>query len=225
MPLAVLLPFDTLPYQSLVLNRPEKLETGGGRSVLVNLWASWCAPCVAELAELRERADELKAAGVDVLALTVDGLGDARANPMKASKMIRGFPFESGRAVPELLERFQELHDAQFKLDLVLGVPMSFLIDDAGRLAVIYKGPVSVDEILEDVHHSRGSRSERLARAAALPGTVIDHPVARDSAQRAETRNAHAGRDRAPAPAAPRGSRRPLPRDGRPPIRRAGPRS
>ncbi|MDB4537255.1 ASPIC/UnbV domain-containing protein, partial [Akkermansiaceae bacterium] len=51
-----------------------EISLGNGRPTLVNLWASWCAPCSHELAEWHARQIELKAAGVHVVAISVDQL-------------------------------------------------------------------------------------------------------------------------------------------------------
>ena len=55
-------------------------------------------------------------------------------------------------------------------------MPASFLIDQQGRLAVIYKGPVSVDLLLEDAARSAGDRLERFVRSAPFAGRPIRHP-------------------------------------------------
>lgn len=49
--------------------KPVKLADFGGRPVLVNLWASWCAPCIKELPELDQLA---KKGSVQVLAISQD---------------------------------------------------------------------------------------------------------------------------------------------------------
>ena len=52
--------------------REEGLRATRGRPLLLNLWASWCAPCIGELSELAERTTELDEAGLVLVALGKD---------------------------------------------------------------------------------------------------------------------------------------------------------
>ena len=51
--------------------RPASLAEFRGRPLLVNLWATWCAPCVIEMPSL-DRLAEQESEGVEVLALSQD---------------------------------------------------------------------------------------------------------------------------------------------------------
>ncbi|MDA0998147.1 MAG: TlpA disulfide reductase family protein [Proteobacteria bacterium] len=46
-----------------------------GRGVVLNFWATWCAPCVREMPELDRLAPVAKAAGVDVVTVSMDREG------------------------------------------------------------------------------------------------------------------------------------------------------
>ena len=165
----------------LNLRRPDGTLTGvgQGRSLLINLWATWCAPCVQELAEFRDRAGALQAAGVDVVALSVDGLGnDASSGGADPATFLAEmkFPFASTAATEPLVNILQQFHDSLAGLNRPLPVPTSFLVDPQGRLAVIYKGAVSVDQVIADGTHSAGALDDRLMRAAPVSGSLIVHP-------------------------------------------------
>lgn len=156
-----------------------RIPFGSGKPLLLNLFASWCVPCAEELAELTREASALRGAGLDVLALAVDGLGDDRGDPGKAAELLRriGFPFPGGAATPGTLEALQRLNDAQFPLHKPLPVPSSFLFDPSGHLSVIYKGKISTRQVLADLGHSGLPRRERWVGSAPLGGTALESPV------------------------------------------------
>ena len=165
-----------------------KAGIGNSRSLLLNLWATWCAPCLSELAQFRDQADKLRAANVDVLALNVDAIGGdgtsdpAAADPGKVLAYLH-FPFPSTIATEPLIAALQELHNHSVGLHAPLPVPCSFLIDPKGRLSAIYKGSLSIDQLLADVNHSSGTLDERLQRSAQIEGAMIPHPAVRRTAK------------------------------------------
>ena len=69
MPLVAYQPFDKQQEQSINV---------AGRPLLITLWASWCQPCLVELYKMGHDVESLRRAGLDVLALSVDGLDPNR---------------------------------------------------------------------------------------------------------------------------------------------------
>ena len=167
----------------------EPVAAGDGRPVLLNLWASWCAPCVRELGDLTAARVRLADAGLRVLALSVDGLDDgARTGPAEARAMLErlAVPFAAGMAHADLLDVLQVLHDRLFSYHLALPVPTSFLLDGAGRLAAIYRGPVDPDRLLADVAGLDLPPLERRALSTPAEGRWLTEPQALRSTTIAE---------------------------------------
>jgi thiol-disulfide isomerase/thioredoxin/Flp pilus assembly protein TadD len=148
-------PVPVLEYASFdgqsvsVLGKPS-------RPVLINLWATWCAPCLKELREFTEAEAEFRADDLEIVALNVEITEEDRSATLaKAESFLYEqihFPFRSGMANSQLLEKLDVLQEVFVSLrEESVQLPSSFLIDQFGRLAVIYPGPVSVEQLRADV--------------------------------------------------------------------------
>jgi peroxiredoxin len=91
-----------------------------GQVVLVNIWATWCPPCLEELPSMQRLWDAYRDRGLRVIAVSIDDTD--------ADDLIREFVSEHGLT-------FEILHDpAATIMDAfqASGVPQSFLIDRRG---------------------------------------------------------------------------------------------
>ena len=108
-----------------------------GDWVLVNVWASWCDPCRDEAPELQRFYREHRNDGFVVLGVdSRDISGDARK-----------FVDEFGLTYPQLHDSEGEVPDALG----MTGFPENFLVDPAGDVALIQKGPVDREYLDEQV--------------------------------------------------------------------------
>ena len=149
-----------------------------GKPLLINLWATWCAPCIKELADLSHHEALIRESGIDVIALNVDQLSNTTIDPEKISGVLKKikFPFLARNATEPMINLLQRLHDQLIGLNEPLPIPSSFLIDPNGNLSVIYKGPLEVTQLIADKDHSAGTLNERIIRSAQIKGTTIKHP-------------------------------------------------
>ena len=172
--LPTLLPMPRLAYHTFN-KTPAFVSDLRGQPVLLNLWASWCQPCVREMREFVQRSDELNDSGVQILAVSVDGVGSDRSNPAVARSVLTQlkFPFLHGLASEALLDKLQIVHDELFFKTRPLPLPTSFLIDADGRLAVIYKGPLDVDVLVADIRRLKLDEDARRHAAAPFAGRYL----------------------------------------------------
>lgn len=114
--------------------RQITLEDFRGRIVLLNLWATWCAPCVRELPALDKLQAQLEPAGVSVVALSVDREG---------ADAVRRFYAQNGiRNLKVYVDPTMGAQNA-FGAD---GFPTTILIDKLGRDRGRLIGPADWDD-------------------------------------------------------------------------------
>lgn len=134
--------------------------------LLVNLWSKTCLSCVEELAEWSAGAGRLRASGLRVLALNADG--DSIAG--------KDYPFESAAVSASTVRGLDLFQRAILDRWIPLPVPSSFLIDRAGRVAVIYKGRVAVGQLVEDCKLLDAPPQAWRNAALPFPGRFIGPP-------------------------------------------------
>ena len=116
--------------------RVELPAAYAGRPILVNLWASWCGPCVTEMPALQAFSVEQGDNGVQVVGIALD---DAAS--------VRAFVQRTGVSYPILLD-VPGPADAGVRLGNPQGVlPYSVLISADGRLVKQRIGPFVEGEI------------------------------------------------------------------------------
>jgi tetratricopeptide (TPR) repeat protein len=143
-----------------------------GKVTLVNLWASWCQPCMVELGDFATHYQSLQAEGIDVVAVSVDGLGQdpGSRDAARALAQQAGWPFSVRLATEQAVERLTALDNATFYFQLPLPVPTSFLLDREGRVAAIYKGAITSEQVMKDARLLEAPLEEFERAAAFFPG-------------------------------------------------------
>ncbi|MBJ7516341.1 MAG: TlpA family protein disulfide reductase [Stenotrophomonas sp.] len=128
------------PLPPLVLpdlsGAPVDLQRFRGRPLLINVWASWCAPCVEEMPELARFAAAQGDHGVQVLGLALDSAEGVR-------EFLRRVPVD----YPIVLETPGPA-DASVHLGNTQGLlPYTVLVDAQGRIVRQKLGPFVHGEI------------------------------------------------------------------------------
>ena len=128
------------PLPAIVLpdlaGAPVDLQRFHGRPLLINVWASWCGPCVEEMPELARFATAQGDQGVQVLGLALDTAEGVR-------EFLRQVPVD----YPILLETPGPA-DASVRLGNTQGLlPYTVLVDAQGRIVRQKLGPFVHGEI------------------------------------------------------------------------------
>ena len=113
--------------------KPRKLSEWKGRTVLVNLWATWCVPCRKEMPALDKLQSTLGGKDFEVVAINIDTRDpDKPKNFLKDAGLIKLAYFHDQKA-----KVFQDLKSA----GRALGMPTSVLVDGAGCEIATIAGP------------------------------------------------------------------------------------
>jgi len=101
--------------------RPAQLREFRGKLVLLNFWATWCAPCLHEMPSMERLYQTFKQTDFALLAVSMDRQGEEMARPF-VDRLKLTFPV--------LLDRTSEVGNRYG----VRGLPTTYLIDSDGRI-------------------------------------------------------------------------------------------
>ena len=104
-----------------------------GRTVLVNLWATWCVPCRQEMPALDRVQAELGGPDFEVVAINVDTRNPEKPKAWLQENGIRNLAYYADPA-GKLLQTLQ-------KSGHVVGLPTTLVVDPSGCEIAILKGP------------------------------------------------------------------------------------
>jgi len=85
-------PVPELTLTDLDQEQPANLAAYRGKPLIVNLWATWCAPCVKEMPSLAKLASDMKDQGLAVVAISEDRGGKFVVDPFLKERGISGLP-------------------------------------------------------------------------------------------------------------------------------------
>lgn len=108
-----------------------------GKVVLINFWATWCGPCVAEYPDLMKLHTSFKEKGFTVVGLSMD----------QSSGSVKKFMEKAGAVYPMLMANSSISRD----FNAGSGLPMSFLVDRQGKIVKKYYGPRAYEVFAKDI--------------------------------------------------------------------------
>lgn len=124
-----------------------KLSDFKGKVVLVNFWATWCAPCEIETPWFVEFDKKYREDGLQIIGISLDEEG---VDPVK---------------------KFMERYSIEYKIVMgdehtaedfggVVGLPTSFIVDQEGKFYSMHRGLVSKDLYVEEIEGLLGVTKE-----------------------------------------------------------------
>ena len=132
------------------------LESYKGKAVLVNFWATWCAPCKIETPWLVELRDQYAAKGFEILGISTEGDGvgkddksawekDKAAIEKSAQQMHMQYPvLMNGDSISQQYGGLDQL-------------PMSFFVDRTGKVVAVEMGLTSKSDLEANIKKALGN--------------------------------------------------------------------
>ena len=112
--------------------RPASLADFAGKPTLINLWATWCQPCLKEMPSLQRLQAKL-AGRLTIAAVSQDRAGGKLVNPFVAEHQLQDLKIYLDPK-GEVAHAFE-----------VRGLPTSIVIDRTGRVVGRVEGPAEWD--------------------------------------------------------------------------------
>lgn len=149
------LPDFTLPDLD---DQPRSIREWSGRSLVINFWATWCAPCRREMPLLQSLQDQRSDGSLQVIGVALDNPAD-----------VKRFITQSGVTYPILYGENEGSAIAESLGDDFIGLPFSAFVAPGGEILALLAGELQDDELHRLVAEmdavASGQRSVAEARA------------------------------------------------------------
>ncbi len=118
-------------------HRQVSLAAYRGKVVVLNFWATWCAPCLMEMPRFVEWQQQYGGRGLQVIGVSMDD----EATPVRAAykKLGLNYPVLMGD------EKLGQMYGG------VLGLPVTFLIDAQGKIRFKHEGAVDLSAMEREI--------------------------------------------------------------------------
>ena len=127
---------DTVPDFTLndPWGEPHSISEWAGRPLLINFWATWCAPCRREMPLLQ--ALHASQTNLQVLGIAIDRPAD-----------VQTYLAESGISYPSLVGEEDAMAVSELFGINTLGLPFTVVASSTGQILTIYIGEFSASEL------------------------------------------------------------------------------
>jgi peroxiredoxin len=118
----------------------QHLSQWKNKTLIVNFWATWCAPCVQEMPELSSLQSEIASRNIQIIGIGIDSAGNIAEF---STKYKITYPLYVGGLDASELSR-QLGNQAG-------GLPFTLLVDREGRVKKTYLGRLKIGELRKDL--------------------------------------------------------------------------
>jgi thiol-disulfide isomerase/thioredoxin len=127
---------NTIPDFSLTSLEGKTVDKNSlkGQAVVLNFWASWCTPCMAEIPELKELAANSKAR---IVGIALDENGLETVKPFVEAHQIN---YTVAVGTQDLFQQFNGV-----------GIPYTLVLDPSQHIVKIYRGPTDRKSLEADL--------------------------------------------------------------------------
>jgi peroxiredoxin len=120
------------------------VRSGRGKVLVLNFWATWCAPCRGEMPAIGRVRDSTRARGLELFAITDEP-------PAK----VQDFLAKNAAGVPVLCDETRKVFD---RFRIIGGLPQTVVLDRKGKLVEHFAAQVNEEHLRTAVLKAAGLR-------------------------------------------------------------------